>query len=193
MTANISDETRNEFVSDLQDKLRKAYDTKKEFEAHINSINLKIKDYSNIMTLLGVSINDLEDITETENSQNSEVKSNEHPNLRRNFTWSQKIVAILDNPAKYGFHLYKGIDDIFNAIAKEFSEPTDKDNTEKVKRTLAPTVSRLINNGEIVKVKKNGTKSEFYQISPKWFTEVEESKRPLPEYEEILRDYEIVE
>lgn len=190
MTANISNETRNELVSDLQEKLRKAYDNKNSLESQINAINLKIKDYSNIMNLLGVSI---EDTTEKATLANNEDKANEYPSSRKNLTWSQKIITILDNPAKYEFHLYNGIDDIFNAVAKEFSESTDKENVERVKRTLAPTVSRLINDGEIVKVKKNGTKNDFYQISPKWFREIEGRKKPLPEYEEILRDYEVIE
>lgn len=193
MSANISDETRNEFISDLQEKLRKAHDVKNELESQINSINSKIQDYSNIMTLLGASVDDIEDITESTTSNNNEVKLEENQSSRKNFTWNQKVIKILDNPSKYGFSLYNGIDDIFQAIATEFSEQTDKESSEKIKRTLAPTVSRLINDGLIVKVKKIGTKSEFYQISPKWFTDVEGSKKPLPEYEDILRDYEVVE
>lgn len=191
MIANISDETRNEFVSDLQKKLKEAIEAKDDYEVKLNLINSKINDYHELMTLLGASFIDLENNDEliiSDDNGKTEMSSSSG-----RATWSEKVVKILDNPSKYGIvGLYKGINDIFNAVAKEFSESTDKENAEKIKRTLAPTVSRLINDGLIVKVKKVGTKNEFYQVSPKWYTEVDGTKKPLPEYEEILRDYEIV-
>lgn len=192
MIANISDETRNEFVSDLQKKLKEAINAKDDYEVKLNLINSKINDYHELMTLLGASFNDAED-----NDESAILDENDKTEMSSNSgraTWSEKVVKVLDNPSDYGIvGLYKGINDIFNAVAKEFLESTDKENAEKVKRTLAPTVSRLINDGQIIKVRKTETKNEFYQVSPKWFTEIEGVKKPLPEYEEILRGYEIVE
>ncbi len=190
MIANISDETRNEFVSDLQRKLNDAIDAKNELEIKLNSINSKITDYHGLMTLLGASFDDFKNTDELnilDENGKTEINS-----VSRRATWSEKVVKVLDNPSKYGITgIYQGINDIFNAIAKEFSEPTDKESVEKIKRTLAPTVSRLINDGQIVKVKKIGTKNEFYQVSPNWFEKG--TKTPKIEYQELLKDYEVVE
>lgn len=187
MIPNISDETRKELVIDLQKKLKEAVDIKNEIESKLNLINLKINDYYELMNLLGVSVDNID-------FKNEPIISNNKMELLLNsgkITWAQKILKVLENPSKYGFELFRGIDNIFTAIAIEYNQQTDSDNRVRIKRILAPTVSRLIKERAILKVKKKGTVDEHYQISANWLAEGR--KKPLPEYEEILRDYEIIE
>ena len=188
MISNISDETRKELVIDLQKNVKDAIDIKNEIESKLNLITLKINDYYELMNLLGVSVDDIyfknEHITSNDNKIESPLSSGK-------ITWAQKILEVLDKPSKYGFKLFRGIDNIFTAIAVEYNQQTDWENRVRIKRILSPTVSRLIKERAIIKIKKKGTVDEHYQISANWLAEG--SKKPLPEYEEILRDYEIVE
>ena len=182
--ANISQETRNEIISEWQQKLSDANSRKDSLEKEIAIINSKIDDYKQLIIFLGGTI--------INGDSDNIIKDNINSDLNENGgkpTWAQKIIKVLDTPSKYGFQLYRGIDNIFTAIAQEFNESTNTENRDRVKRTLAPTVSRLINDGSIIKMKRKGTSNEYYQVSPNWFDS--ENKTPLKEYQELLNDYEV--
>jgi len=102
--------------------------------------------------------------------------------------WSylDKIKYVLRNPSKYGFTTFKGAGSVVKAIFAE--EPSFRPDEKSAIIQVAPQVSRVVKNGDAVKVLAIGSKVDYHFISADWFDETGQIK---PQHQEAVAGLEL--
>lgn len=183
----IPEIVRNEIISELQEKLKLAFEEKESAELRLKIASEKIDGYKTTIDLLNGY--NKEETPFFDLIGHIEPKTTVISFESKKLGWKEKVLEVLKYPSKFGFNTFNGAEDLLKAVVAEFHKNDLSLDIDSARRSIAPTISRLIKDGEIVKVKRIGTKADFHQISREWF---DEDLNPKKEYIDLLKDFEII-
>ncbi|WP_157886830.1 hypothetical protein [Hymenobacter sp. PAMC 26628] len=98
-----------------------------------------------------------------------------------------KLLFILRHPEIYNQVTFVGAQSIVNALLQEEPELKNVSNATMMRR-IGPAVSRLAQDGKIVKRVENGRPSRIHYLSPDWF----DNDKLKPEYQAKLSQLDLV-
>jgi hypothetical protein len=98
-----------------------------------------------------------------------------------------KLLYIISNPEKYGRHSFVGAKSVIEAMRQEEPE-MKKESDDVLMKRIGPALSHMAKTGRLVKLSERKRRLQVHYLSPQRF----ENNTLKPEYEEALRQYDLV-